>query len=925
MNTRTLDVALRIAADLDGAVKDVAQLDTALDGLKGAGQSAAQGLNAAATASGKNSAANQGNATAAKAASTAQAALGAATQKTSAIQQRAAMTAGELRNAQRQLPMQITDIVTGLASGQSVFMVAIQQGGQLKDSFGGVAPAARALLGAISPAVLAVSAGAAAFGVMGLAMYEGYQEMRAYERGLISTGGIAGVTAGQVRDMASEVGAATGQFGAASTAMQALAASGKLSGDSLQQAAGAAVNLSKLTGESTEATTDKIIKLAEAPSAMLVKLNDDYHFLTATVYEHVRSLEDQGRAEDAAAAAVEAFARVHEQRVQEAEERAGVLERTWRGLGTTISAIWAQLKNVGRDDLDYQIDQLETQIIRMNDYRRSGRGAATAEAKEGILVLQQQLAVLKQRRDGERQVAEEKAKGQRADEARLAIDRQLESIDKRAQKQRELNELQQKYLTIAIADPFDDRLTDGSRERLEAAIEKKYEERKAKARKAGKTEAQKAEEAAQREIASLREQAAMLGLVEDGERQVSFEAKARYEIEKGAFRLSSEKSQQELLAAAQAADAARKRREEEDKQKKAFEESKRAYDRLADTLRTPVETAVDAITEQIKTLNDAIAKGVPQALTYQDAIARIFDQSYNKAPVFHSPYAGQDDQTGLLGDQAQLDSYLQKLNAWYAQQQAIISAGRASNAALSAQWDAQEERVQAEHAARLQALTQAQHQMQLVATASIFDSMAQIAYNAAGEQSRAYQVLFAISKGFAVAQAAVALAQNVAEASKVGFPQNLPLIAAAFAQGAQIAAILSGANFRPAGYATGGYTGPGGKYEPAGIVHRGEGVLSQEDIRALGGPGGFHALRGAIHNGFAEGGMVMPSEMPDPIARITAGTAGTSATPQFNLRNINLIDSAELVGGYLDSPDSDTTFLNKIARNSASIRQVLGG
>ncbi|WMJ69979.1 phage tail tape measure protein [Stenotrophomonas sp. 24(2023)] len=56
------------------------------------------------------------------------------------------------------------------------------------------------------------------------------------------------------------------------------------------------------------------------------------------------------------------------------------------------------------------------------------------------------------------------------------------------------------------------------------------------------------------------------------------------------------------------------------------------------------------------------------------------------------------------------------------------------------------------------------------------------------------------------------------------------------------------------GYSSGGYTGPGGKYEPAGIVHKGEGVLSQEDMAALGGPSAFFALQGALRRGEGIGG-----------------------------------------------------------------------
>ncbi|HEY1036346.1 MAG TPA: DNA-binding protein, partial [Pseudoxanthomonas sp.] len=180
-----------------------------------------------------------------------------------------------------------------------------------------------------------------------------------------------------------------------------------------------------------------------------------------------------------------------------------------------------------------------------------------------------------------------------------------------------------------------------------------------------------------------------------------------------------------------------------------------------------------------------------------------------------------------------------------------------------------------------------------------------------------------ISKGFAVAQAAVALAQNVAEASKVGFPQNLPLIAAAFAQGAQITAILSGANFRPGGYADGGYTGPGGKYQPAGIVHKGEGVLSQEDIRALGGPAAFYALRHAIHNGYADGGLVMPTERAEPLARLHA----PAASP-VNMRNAMRLylyqDIDQLAAAVMSHPATEKKLIATVGDNGQAIQASWG-
>jgi hypothetical protein len=56
-------------------------------------------------------------------------------------------------------------------------------------------------------------------------------------------------------------------------------------------------------------------------------------------------------------------------------------------------------------------------------------------------------------------------------------------------------------------------------------------------------------------------------------------------------------------------------------------------------------------------------------------------------------------------------------------------------------------------------------------------------------------------------------------------------------------------------YADGGYTGAGSKYEPAGIVHAGEVVWSQADIRRAGGVATVEAMRKGFR-GYANGGFV---------------------------------------------------------------------
>lgn len=118
---------------------------------------------------------------------------------------------------------------------------------------------------------------------------------------------------------------------------------------------------------------------------------------------------------------------------------------------------------------------------------------------------------------------------------------------------------------------------------------------------------------------------------------------------------------------------------------------------------------------------------------------------------------------------------------------------------------------------------QAQQDLMLAQYSSIFSSTTGIMKNAFGEQSKAYAIAFAIQKGFAVGQAALSLAMNVAKASEIGFPYNLPMIAGAFAQGAQIVSIISGAQV-PTGMAHDGIDNI--PKEGTWLLDKGERVLS---------------------------------------------------------------------------------------------------
>ena len=148
----------------------------------------------------------------------------------------------------------------------------------------------------------------------------------------------------------------------------------------------------------------------------------------------------------------------------------------------------------------------------------------------------------------------------------------------------------------------------------------------------------------------------------------------------------------------------------------------------------------------------------------------------------------------------------------------------------------------------------------------ITNSMATMFKAMGGEQSKGYQVMYSISRGFAAAQAAISLVTNIAKASEIGFPQNIPMIAGAMAQGASIVAMLSSTQ-EPAGFKSGGYTGNYGTNQVAGVVHGQEYVLNAEATKRV----GINTLN-AINNGgtiqaekVAQASAKVQSQAPQPI------------------------------------------------------------
>lgn len=217
-----------------------------------------------------------------------------------------------------------------------------------------------------------------------------------------------------------------------------------------------------------------------------------------------------------------------------------------------------------------------------------------------------------------------------------------------------------------------------------------------------------------------------------------------------------------------------------------------------------------------------------------------------------------------------------------------------------------------------------------------FGGTADVLRSVLGEESGYYQAAFVMQKGYAAAKVALNAPETYSNVYNAvsGIPYVGPYIAPVMA-GAAVAlqlaqaATIGSVSFNPTGFADGGFTGHGGKYEPAGIVHKGEGVLTQEEIAALGGPSGFYALRQSIKNGFADGGIVdaprvlNPSQNPDVKNAIDQAQSNKGQSSPLHLNNINILDPT-IVGDYMGTSSGTKTLMNFIKNNRSSIKAVIG-
>lgn len=774
-----------------------------------------------------------------------------ALEKTQAQLGKTGQSAAQTANAMRMIPAQMTDIVVGLSTGQSPFMVLMQQGGQLKDMFGGIGPAIKGVgtyvMGLVNPFTIT----AAAVGVLGLAYYKGAQEQDEFYKSLVLTGNQVGKTSGQLADMAARAGAvADSTTGKAASTLNQLVSSGKVAGDSLERVTTAVIKISDATGIATEKLVSDFNDIAADPVAAITKLNDQYHFLTLATYNQIKALQDEGNQQEAARVATDAYANTMQQRANDIHQNLGLLESAWDSLGKAAKGAWDAMLNIGREQT------LQDKLSTLNEnIAEAQKGQAEGGFWNGLNARFSNLPeMLKQRDAIQSQITAEDTLNDilsdhdKAEQKRIKTQQEADRVNlqylSNADKRNKAIKQQSEFLKAGA-------ITADQYAKNVSRINEMYKDPKAP--KIAKTPQGKAyaEDAATRLLDQIHQQTAAMQSQLDASDKLNSSTQARVKFEQQIADLRSKRQltadQKSILSRSDEILQAYRQQEALQNSVKTLDDYRKMQEQIApkelrqnETLQKRLEILQKMV--ELKKLTPEAAGKQASDLIGKSVLPDSVISGVNKAGgtltsgATNSDLSGQGlNMIGLQIDpQLEVIEKLKQAQTDYAtwlnqQQQAITQSTLLNEQQKQQQLLALQQQGQQNQLALSTAVNAAQMQSAQNSFSGITDAMGTMF----GEQSVMYKAAFVTQKAFALAQAAVQLPMAMAQAlSSQPFPYNLAAMATVAGLMATITSSISSA--AAVGFASGGYTGSGGKYQPAGIVHKGEYVFDQESTNRIG-------------------------------------------------------------------------------------------
>ncbi|MCB4771811.1 D-alanyl-D-alanine carboxypeptidase family protein [Ancylobacter sp. Lp-2] len=263
-------------------------------------------------------------------------------------------------------------------------------------------------------------------------------------------------------------------------------------------------------------------------------------------------------------------------------------------------------------------------------------------------------------------------------------------------------------------------------------------------------------------------------------------------------------------------------------------------------------------------------KGQAADLSFGSDAARQWAHDNAKSFGLNFPLSNENwhiEPAGARGGESQADAYKdvvssanERIRQMQIEQQALGMTTQAAAAYrfeqdLLAEAQRQGIELTPEHTAGLHALAQQYGNLQAAASASV-DAQHRAAEAVAEVNSIGRDVIGGVISDLrAGADGAEVFANALSRVADrlvdIGLNALFPTNGSGGLLGSLFGSLFGGA----AGFSSGGYTGSGGKYQPAGMVHKGEYVFDQASVRAAGGPGALDAMRRGL-KGYASGGYV---------------------------------------------------------------------
>ena len=367
---------------------------------------------------------------------------------------KAGLSVGQYSNAMRMLPAQFTDIATQLAGGQSPWLIMLQQGGQVKDSFGGIIPTFRALTGAISPLMVGVGALSVATGALFYSWYQGSSTLSDFNKTLVLSGNSAGLTADRMLVLARNGQSAGLTFSQTSEALTELVNAGVRAGANFDAMSQSVSRFTEASGVPVDKVAAAFGKLTNDPTSGLIAMAQQFHNVTAEQIAYVAQLQRAGDEAAALQAANDAATSGFNEQTKSLRDNMGTIESAADSLKRAFKSMWDAALDVGRPDTAQEmVSKAEAAFKRADEIwnLRKNDGYVNSEARDrfwndretarlALEMAQQQAGVARANEENaSREAVAESDRQKYAAQAQANYAKTQSALEKYTQRQNELN------------------------------------------------------------------------------------------------------------------------------------------------------------------------------------------------------------------------------------------------------------------------------------------------------------------------------------------------------------------------------------------------------------------------------------------------------------------------------------------------------